>query len=60
MGTATYTYGGKGFKERTRVSGERPIGAASLRQHPTRASCQPPPGRIVVEICGNSRTGEGL
>ena len=30
MGTATY--GGKGFKERTRVTGERPIGAASFRQ----------------------------
>ena len=36
MGTATC--GGKGFTERTRVSGERPIGAASLRQQPMQAS----------------------
>ena len=30
MGTAAY--GGKGFKERAAVSGERPIGTASCRQ----------------------------
>ena len=41
MGTAAY--GGRGFKESTRVSGERPIGAASCRQRHNRASCQPPP-----------------
>ena len=40
MGTAAY--GGKGFKERARVSGERPIGAASFRQQYIQASCQFP------------------
>jgi hypothetical protein len=40
MGTAAF--GGKGLKERTRVSGDRPIGAASLRQHSIQASCHPP------------------
>ena len=30
MGTATY--GGKGFKQRTRVNGKRPIGAACFKQ----------------------------
>ena len=41
MGTATQ--GGKGFKERARVSGERPGGAASCRQQYSQASCQTPP-----------------
>ena len=38
--------GRNGFKERTRVSGEVPKGAASLRQHSIEASCHPlpPPG----------------
>ena len=36
MGTAAC--GGKGFKERTRVSGERPIGAASFRQQSMQSS----------------------
>ena len=40
MGTATYR--GKGFKERTRVSGKRPIAATSLRQYSTQG-CQPSP-----------------
>ena len=31
-GLGAATYGGKGFQERARVSGERPIGAASCRQ----------------------------
>ena len=39
MGAATF--GGKGFKERVRVSGERPIGATSCRQQYTQATCQP-------------------
>ena len=41
MGTAAY--GGKGFKGRAAVTGERPIGAAGCRQQHNRASCQPPP-----------------
>ena len=41
MGTATY--GGNGFNQWTRVSGEGPIGAASCRQQSTQASCQAPP-----------------
>ena len=39
MGTAAYR--GKGFKEFTRVSSQRPVGAASFRQQSTQASCQP-------------------
>ena len=35
--------GGKGFKERARVSGEAPMGAARCRQQSTQASCKPPP-----------------
>ena len=35
--------GGRGFKERARVSGEKPIGAARCRQQHNQASCQPPP-----------------
>ena len=38
MGTAAY--GGKGFKGRSAVSGEKPIGAASCRQQRNQASCQ--------------------
>ena len=41
MGAAAY--GGKGFKEREKVSGERPIGAVSCRQGYSQATCQPPP-----------------
>ena len=41
MGAAAY--GGRRFKERTRVSGERPIGAARCRQQYSPASCLPPP-----------------
>ena len=36
-------YGGKGLKEKARVSGKRAIGAASFRQQSTQASCQAPP-----------------
>ena len=35
---STATFGGKGFKESTGVSGERPMGAASFRQQCTQAS----------------------
>ena len=35
--------GGKGFKERARVSGEGPMGAARCRQQYNPVSCQPPP-----------------
>ena len=41
MGTTTGR--GKGFEERTRVSGERPIGAAGYRHQYNQTSCQPPP-----------------
>ena len=41
MGTATY--GGKGFKGRAAVSGQRRMGAASCRQQYNEASCQLPP-----------------
>ena len=54
MGTATC--GGKGFVERTRVSGERPIGAASRRQHSAWVSCQPttpPPLPRCLRPCEN-------
>ena len=40
MGTATD--GGNVFKERTRVSGERPIVASGFRQQSVQASCQTP------------------
>ena len=40
MGTAAY--GGKGFKEETNRSGERPMGAAGSRQQSTQASCHSP------------------
>ena len=41
MGAAAY--GGKGFKERARVSGQRPVGSASCRQQCIQAPCPPPP-----------------
>ena len=41
MGTTAY--GWKGFKERTWVSGGRPIGAASCRQQSTAGVVPPPP-----------------
>ena len=41
MGAATS--GGKGVKKGTRVSGERPVGAARFRQQCTQASSPPPP-----------------
>ena len=41
MGAATY--GGKGFKERAAVSGEKPRGAASCGQQHIQASRHPPP-----------------
>ena len=34
--------GGRGFKERARVSGEMPIGAGGCRQQHNQASCRPP------------------
>ena len=37
------TYGGKGFKGRTRVSGERPIGTTSFRQQSIQVSWHSPP-----------------
>ena len=45
MGTTTY--GGKGFKGRARVSGERPMGAASFGQQSIQASCQPAPLNVA-------------
>ena len=39
MGTAAY--GGKGFKERARISVGGPIGAASFRKQSTQESCHP-------------------
>ena len=39
MGAATY--GRKGFKERARASGERPIGAHSRRQQYNRPHAKP-------------------
>ena len=54
MGAA---YGGKGFEDRARVSGERPIGATRCRQQYNQVSCQRPPGRgsgslVFPKICG--------
>ena len=41
--------GWRGFKERTRVSGKRPIGAARCRQQYNQASCQTfPPNRLPL------------
>ena len=60
MGTAAY--GGKGFKERTRGCGERPIGADRCRQQSAQASCRPsPPADALYDVpqqsvsSGNSR-----
>ena len=54
MGTATY--GGKGFKGKAAIGGDRPIGATSCRQQHNQASCQhspPSTPRIVhVHPCG--------
>ena len=41
MGVATYE--GRGFKERTGVSGERPTGTANFRQQSIQASFESPP-----------------
>ena len=41
MGTAAY--GGTGFKERTRVRGDRTSGPTSFRRQSIQASCHPPP-----------------
>ena len=49
MGNVAYR--GKGFKERARVSDERPIGAASFRQHYIQASYQHPPPPRMPEPC---------
>ena len=40
MGTTTYR--GEGFKESTRVSGERPMGAVASDNHPFRHHANPP------------------
>ena len=53
MGTAAD--GGKGFKERAAVSGERPIGAARCRQQHNQASCPPPP--LPPHSCPQARRG---
>ena len=42
MSTAA-TYSMKGFNQRTRASGHRPIGAASFRQQSTDPPSPPPP-----------------
>ena len=50
MGTTAY--GGKGFKGRAVVSGERPIGTASCRQQHTQTSCQTPlPKQPPIQWC---------
>ena len=51
MGTAAY--GGKRFKGRAAVSGERPIGGASCRQQHNQASCQtgPSPPSTLLHPC---------
>ena len=53
MGAATD--GGKGFKERTRVNGRRPLGAASFRRPSIQASCQPPPPPPCACMHGSNR-----
>ena len=45
MGTAAD--GGRGVKERARGSGERPIGAASLRQRSTASVMPNPPPPLL-------------
>ena len=49
-------YGGKGFKGRSGVSGERPTGAASCRQQHNQASCQPPAPSTLRMTVGSSPT----
>ena len=41
MGTAAH--GGKGFKGRAAISGERPIRATSCKQQHNKVLCDPPP-----------------
>ena len=45
---------GKGSRKGTRVSGERPKGAARCRQQHSPASCQPPPPQTKVTIAGKN------
>ena len=49
MGAAAY--GGRGFKARAQVSGERPMGAATCRQQHNRASPPPPLPPNVRALC---------
>ena len=60
MGTAAC--GRRGFKERTRVSGERRIGAARCSQQYNRASYQPPPppSQSVGGCVGQGKSTTGL
>ena len=62
MGTAAC--GGRGFKGRAVVSGERPMGAHSCRQQHNQASCQPPPPPLVVArvclLCRGDAMGDTL
>ena len=58
MGTAAIV--GKGFNERARVSGERPIGAASFRQQFIQASCQPPSPPCHKSEAGLRVRGRGI
>ena len=44
----TAARGRKRFKEMTRVSGERPIGAASFRHQSSQASCQTPAHTLMT------------
>ena len=55
MGAAA---GGNGSKERARVSGKGPIGAASRRQQCNQASCQPPQrhGPATMDLAHQTRT----
>ena len=54
------TYGGKGFKGRAAVSGERPIGTASCRQQHTQASCQTPPSNPHPPFPKGQNVGGGV
>ena len=49
MGTANYK--GKGFKERTGVSGERPRGATSFRKQSTQKLYQTPCTPVRLHVC---------
>ena len=49
------TCGGKGLKERTRESGERPIGATSFRQQNIKVSC-PSSTQLALSKPGQSST----